>query len=238
MNSSVCRIIGFFIRLEIKIEKMLGMTHGSSFVSFFYSRILAIVVLIVLPISNDMMYFEKGKESSIVYYARNLTFVTTWTLCFMIFMSAHVHTNYNGLEDMIPMVEELIEKQNLKENLTFLICISFRLIIILPRISLLQTRVFLLYMKNAEHKIFVIFLLAPYILMMFASNRISIINHVLHRHLQRIVKSASSNSINVLKLNSMKVQKLYNIFSHHNKFNVINLLAIIGYQMQKISFQV
>lgn len=235
----VRRLIRIFIQFVIGIEQVFGICRGNFRFSMLYSHIVCAILIIMLPVSNQSLYFTPGAHSIVVDVARNLTFTSSWILIIAILVNSQFNSRYKSLKEILSHMEYLICNQNLTENINFLIHITFRLIFILPRVLVLQASIFLQYSKKSESsKSHVIFLLTPYILLMLISNRISVINCILQRHLKLIIKNATFYSLKTLKIDAIKLRELHETFSHHNKLNAINLLAVMSYEMQKISFQV
>jgi hypothetical protein len=236
INIVIRQLIRIFIEFEICIEQVFGICRGNFRLSLFYSFVVSVILIIMLPISNQSLCYTY--DSIVVNIARNLTFTFSYILTFTILVNSQFNSNYKSLKEIRSYIEYLIQHQNLIENLKFLIHITFRLIFILPRVLHLESKIFLRYSKKSKGENYIIFHLIPYIFLMLISNRISVINLVLQRHLKLISRNAKFYSLNALKISSIKLRKLQKTFSHHNKFNAINLLVVISYEMKKISFQV
>lgn len=242
MNRLFRRFLRVYVQIEIELEKLFGLCHEvKSCWSLLYSRVILTIFMIAYPITcNFMLNFQN--DSNVTVNARNLNFSICWLLIVVISINSMYWSDYNGLNEIISPLRDVIDRQNLIENVKFFICIAFRMTFILPRICFSYYRKYGVNSRSDTWNGFVLILLLPYVLMMLATNRIYIVNSVIKRLLKAttsIGKSrTSTHSIKNLNLHAIKLKQMHDIFTRHNMSNAANLLITIILYMTQIIYEV
>jgi hypothetical protein len=247
MNRFVQKLLLLFICLAPKIEKLFGLSpfryrnKRIQVLTLSSYRVIIISFIILYPISCiRTLDFFRSSDSDVTKYARNLTFAFNWLLLVFIFGNEALNADYNGFSEMERMLRDLIKRQNFNDNLTLLMRCTVKVTLIFSGLFYVKFTMNNFHINRnlmTWEKALVPLLYLPIIILSLASNRIYVANSIVKQCLLMNASNLKPSEMQV-KHCTVVYMRLHSFFVRFNKFNAINLLAVVCFCMLNIVYQV
>lgn len=242
-----------FVFTILKMEILFGLSNGRYRGIFLLFSIFSKAALIFLyPFSclRILRFFTKSNvvryipESDVTVYARNITFILNFLFLISVYLSEVFSGGLGSSDKIFEQFCILWKRLKWKDRIIFLVKCSLKILVLDYALIKLNYGKFFFSIKPNLSKwenLLLFFVILPYPVFSFASNRIYIANTIINQQLKCLIQHQKSTDL-THKLETQKLSlsymRLHNFFANFNKSNSVSLIACIVFCIFNMVYQV
>lgn len=239
MNRDTQVVLKLFINFTSKVEILFGISQFAykSKWAWLISLAIRVFILVLYPISCiRILNFDKGQESVVTKYARNVTFAFNWTLLLFIYANETLKPDeqIEKFTKFKSIISKVINFQTFRENVQLLMRCTFKITLTLSLLLYLSYEKYKFNIRRnlSEWENYLLFvLLLPFVVFSLTSNQIYCCNALILQLLKR-------HNNNHLKCCAVSYKFAHDNFKDLNRLNALNLIFVIAFCILNIIYQV